>query len=36
MTSPEPPGNLLSRLWRPLRIWRLVVQLLAEQAILQC
>ncbi len=29
MTSPEPPGNLLSRLWRPLRIWRLVVQLLA-------
>ena len=29
MTAPRAPGNLLSRLWRPLRIWRLVVQLLA-------
>ena len=29
MAAPRPPGNLLSRLWRPLRIWRLVVQLLA-------
>ncbi len=29
MVAPRAPGNLLSRLWRPLRIWRLVVQLLA-------
>ncbi len=29
MAAPSSPGNRLSRLWRPLRIWRLVVQLLA-------
>ncbi|WP_216902154.1 AarF/ABC1/UbiB kinase family protein [Synechococcus sp. CCY 9618] len=29
MAAPKAPGILLSRLWRPLRIWRLVVQLLA-------
>ena len=29
MAPPEVPGNLPSRLWRPLRIWYLVVQLLA-------
>ena len=29
MPAPSSPGVLLSRFWRPLRIWRLVVQLLA-------
>ncbi len=29
MAAPSSPGVLLSRFWRPLRIWRLVVQLLA-------
>ena len=29
MPAPSSPGVLLSRFWRPLRIWRFVVQLLA-------
>ncbi len=29
MAAAPTPGYLLSRLWRPLRIWRLVLQLLA-------
>ncbi|MCT0208762.1 AarF/ABC1/UbiB kinase family protein [Synechococcus sp. CS-1332] len=29
MAAPSSPGVLLPRLWRPLRIWRLVIQLLA-------